>query len=378
MTDSDSARRRPSGGFSRAAFLGAAALYAFFLSGCYVTTQGFRYLGLRSRARPLERVLADPASPEAERGLVLRAERVRAFAFSELGLKETKNYRSLVRLDSDRLATVVQACAELSFDRYLWSYPLVGKLPYKGFFRPEEAEKEAAARRAEGLDVIVRPVDAFSTLGWLSDPLFSFMSSYSEAELADLVIHELCHATAYAKGGGDWNEELATFVGREGADRYLASLEGPDSSALAEARLARREAEAFASFLRGTAKELEAVYASGLAAEETRARKAEVIAARAALFARDYDSLFRTARYKTFPMERLNNAYLDLYRLYEGEPELYADYLSKVSGGDLRRFVADMARLAKEAKGKGGPKEAMRRALETEAGQAPRRDGPAS
>ena len=371
MTDGDSLRRRPSGGLSRAAFLGAAALSALFLSGCYVTTQGFRYLGLRSRARPLERVLADPASPEAERGLVLRAERVRAFAFSELGLKETKNYRSLVRLDADRLATVVQACAELSFDRHLWSYPLVGKLPYKGFFRPEEAEREAAARRAEGLDVIVRPVDAFSTLGWLSDPLFSFMSSYSEAELADLVIHELCHATAYAKGAGDWNEELATFVGREGADRYLASLEGSDSPALAEARLARREAEAFASFLRGTAEELEAVYASGLPAEEARARKAEVIAARAALFARDYDSLFRTARFEAFPMERLNNAYLDLYRLYEGEPELYADYLSKVSGGDLRRFVADMARLAKEAKGKGGPKEEMRRALEAEAGLAP-------
>ncbi|MBL8967309.1 MAG: aminopeptidase [Spirochaetaceae bacterium] len=354
-------RGRAARGLSALAALGTLGA-ATLLSGCYVTAQGSRYLALRAKARPLEKVLADPATKPELRALVETAARVRVFATAELGLAETKNFRSLVVLDSDRLATVVQACAELSFDRHLWSYPLVGKLPYKGFFDPAEAEKEAAARRAEGLDVIVRPVDAFSTLGWFSDPLFSFMAGYDEADLAELVIHELCHATAFAKGAEDWNEELATFVGREGAARYLAAREGPDSPSLAAARLSRREAEAFAAWLRGTAAALEPVYAAADPPERKRERKAAVIAERAAAFEREYGNSFETERYRGFPMARLNNAYLDLYRLYEGESGLYRDYFEKAAGGDLRRFVADMAALA-GTKEKGGPKEAMRRAL---------------
>jgi predicted aminopeptidase len=289
---------------------------------------------------------------------------VRAFAVASLGLKDTKSYESVVELDADRLATVVSACAALSFDRFLWSYPLVGKLPYRGYFDPALAEAEAARLRGLGFDVIARPVDAFSTLGWLADPLFSFMSSYDEAEIADLLIHEMTHATVFAKGNRpgveQFNEELATYVGREGSLRYLEKKYGPDSPELDEARRANADAETFSAYLRDTSTELEAVYASGDAPEEKRRRKAEIIAARAATYARRYDELFASDRYRDFPMARLNNAYLDLYRLYEGEPELYADYCAKLCGGDLRRFIAAMARIAKAG---GDPKRTMRKEL---------------
>jgi predicted aminopeptidase len=330
------------------------------LQSCYVTEEASAFLALQSKAKPVASLLRDPKLPAPERDLLERVARIRAFAIGSLGLKDTKNYTSLVELDADRLATVVQACAPLSFDRYLWSYPVVGRLPYKGFFDPKDADKEAARLRQEGYDVLVRGVDAFSTLGWFRDPLYSFMESYSEADLAELIIHEMTHATAFSKSTGDFNEELATFVGRLGAEAYLEAREGTSSASLKEAREGRAEAEAFARFLAGTASELEAVYRAAIPEADKRARKAEVIAARAALWRDSVAPGFKLEGYRSFPMERINNAWLDLYRLYEGEPGLYADYLRTVCSGDLRRFIAEATRLARA---KGDPKEAMRREL---------------
>lgn len=345
--------------------LGGAA-GALLLSGCYVTSQGFAYLGLLSRARPVAALLAAADTSEPERKLLERASAVRAFATEELGLRDTKNFTSLARIEGDSLAFVVQACAPLAFERHLWAYPLVGKLPYRGYFRREEAEAEAARLRGKGLDVLVRPVDAFSTLGFLRDPLWSFMSAYGEGELAELLAHEMLHATAFKKGAEAWNEELATFVGREAADAYVAARHGPESPELAERRAARRDAESLAAWLRGTAALLEELYRSDAPEDDKRARKAEILAARARDFAALPAGTFSNPRYASYPMERMNNAWLDLYRLYEGEESLYADYLARVSRGGLRAFVADMAALAKEG---GDPKATMRARLAAAGGK---------
>jgi len=348
-----------------AALISASAL----LSSCYVTAEGLRYLSIRSKSESMDRILADPRTSPELRLLVERARAARSFALENFGLKETRNYTSVVVLDSDRLATVVQACAELSFTRYLWSYPVVGKMPYRGYFDPKDADKEAALLKKRGLDVIARPVSAFSTLGWFADPLFSFMSSYSEADVADLVMHEMTHATIFLKGDRpgteQFNEELATFVGGEGSLIYLASKYGADSPGLAAARNARADEAAFSSYLMGTGKELEAVYSSALSDDEKRRRKAEVIAARADKYVKEYPALFKGEGYKNFQMGKINNAYIDLYRLYEGESALYRDFYAKACGGDMRTFIQTVARIAK---GKGDPKAEMRRLLGDQSG----------
>jgi Predicted aminopeptidase len=353
--------------------LAAAALagLCLLLSSCYETEQGFRYLAIRSKARSLEAALADPHTSEGEKLLIQRAEASRDFALSELGLKRTRNYGSIVEVEGGSLATVVQACASLSFDRYLWNYPMVGRLPYRGYFDPKEAQAEAASLKAKGLDVIARPVDAFSTLGYLSDPLFSFMASYDEAEVAELVIHEMTHATIFLKGKGgsgsadlsQFNEELATFVGREGSLLYLSQKYGPDSREVGKARDDRADAEAFSAFLAGTAKELEALYSSKSSDSQKREGKAQIIAARAALYKESYATLFKGAAYEAFDMTRINNAYLDLYRLYEGESSLYRDFCQKACGGDLKRFIETLSRITRDPKTRDDPKAEMRRLL---------------
>ncbi len=324
-------------------------------------------MAIRSRAIPVERALADPRTPGPVRALLERAASVRAFAESRIGLRQTRNFSSIVELEADHLASVVSACAELGFTRHLWTYPLVGALPYRGYFDQKEADKEAARLKKLGLDVIVRPVDAFSSLGWLSDPLFSFMASYGEEDIAELVIHEMTHATVFLKGSGggaeQFNEELATFVGREGALEWIASVHGEASSELASARADLKDAEAFSAWLRGTASQLASVYSGPLSDGEKRERKAAVLRDRAAEYRDRYPELFQSDRYRDFPMERLNNAYLDLYRLYEGEPALYRDFYEKVCGSDLRRFMAEIGSLVAKTRG-GDPKALMRAAID--------------
>ncbi len=362
MSASDRARKSNDGRGSAPALRWiAAAAGALTLCSCYVTNQGFKYLSLRSRAVDLEKVLSDPKAPEKLKDLVLRAERIRAFAIGELGLRDTRNYRSLVRLDSDRLATVVSACDAASFERHLWTYPVVGALPYKGFFKPEDAEREADRLKAKGLDTLVRPVDAFSTLGWFSDPLFSNFARYDDGELAELIIHELAHATVFVKRAEQFNEEFATFVGRRGARLYISRSYGAESPELAALDDSRADAEAFSDFLRGTAEKLEAVYSSDRPREEKLAAKAGILEARAEEYLRIAPLRFRREAYREFPMDRINNAYLDLYRLYEGEPELYAEFLERNCGGDLAGFIREIAGLAKSG---GDPKDRIREALE--------------
>ena len=334
--------------------------FCLVLSSCYVTAEGTHYLALRARAVPVAAAMADPKTGPEVRTLLERVAEVRLFAVTELGLRETKNYTSIVTLDSDRLATVVSACAELSFDRYEWNYPLVGRLPYRGYFDPREAQEEAARLKAQGFDTIVRPVDAFSTLGWFTDPLFSFMARYSEADIANLIIHESTHATVFVKGAGDFDEELAVFVGGQGSLLWLESTYGKHSPQVEDLLRSRADDAAFSAWLRGTAEELQKVYASGSTAAEKRRQKAAIIASRAADFKSEFALHFVTDRYKDFHMERLDNAYLDLYRLYEGEPELYRDYYERICGSSMKRFMSEVARIAKRG---GDPREGMRKKL---------------
>lgn len=178
----------------------------------------------------------------------------------------------------------------------------------------------------------------------------------------------MTHATIWSHVHDQFNEELATFVGGEGSLLYLKSLYGADSPQLQRAVEDREDSAAFSSWLRGTAAELQVVYASSLSPSEKRARKAEIIAARAAAYKERASALFHGTAYRDFPMGKVNNAYLDLYRLYEGEPDLYRDFYRKVCDSSMRRFIEAVSRIVKEG---GDPKAGMRRALAAATGEEP-------
>ena len=314
-------------------------------------------LGYLGRAVPLEELGKGDDVSEEDRLFVERVEDIRRFAMEELGLKESKNYTRYVELDRNYLAAVVSASPEDSFGRHQWWFPVVGKVPYKGFFNVEDARKEMVKLEKKGLDVWVRGVDAFSTLGWFRDPLYSYMKNYSEGDLAELIIHELLHATVYLKNQDQFNEELAQFVGVEGGRLYM---EKTRVEAAVPEEAAAADMAAYHAFIRDLIERLDQVYESNLAREEKLQRKAEIVEEAKVRFDVSYDSLFSTQDYRFFSGLPVNNAYLELFMLYHEEDHYFNDLYER-SGQDLKKFI-DAAKSINAGK-KGNPKEELEKAL---------------
>lgn len=338
------------------------AVTAICLSSCWYLQQAACFLADRARAAPVEAVASRAGTSATVLELLARVESIRMYASARIGLEPSKNYTRYVDTGKKHVAVVVSACAADSFTRYYWKYPVLGALPYKGFYREPDAEKEAARLRKAGLDVFVRTVDAFSSLGYFSDPLYAFMADYREDELAELLIHESAHATLFIKGADQFNEEFATFTGRKGAEQYIADKYGAGSPLLASRRARADEALVFIDYLKSTAVLLEGVYTDQhLSREEKLARKADILRSRAEQYRFKAESLFSTRAYISFDMGAVNNAYLDLYRLYEEDLGLFESWFEQKAGGDLPVFISSLRLLAK-AEGK-NIKQAMERTL---------------
>jgi len=317
-------------------------LAGIMFSGCYTIKQGTAFLGYLSRAKPLESLLVptdDSDENERNQVFVNKIHDIRSFAKNELGLDIGKNYTHYVSVDRDFLVAVVSASARDSFTTHLWRYPIVGALPYRGYFDIEGARRQRERLEARGLDVWIRGVDAFSTLGWFRDPLFSFMRNYRIDQLADLIIHESLHATVFLRGEGHFNEELAEFVGREGARLYIVSRFGENSREYEDMLAANSDSEAFREFVWELIAELEALYENGGELEDILRERQRIIAAAQERFDTEYEERFAGDNFRGFSSLPINNAYLDLFRIYN-PADGFIEELFHASGKTLPEFIA--------------------------------------
>jgi len=180
-------------------------------------------------ARPVATVMADPAFPDSLKSKLRLIEEVRRFAIDSLGLKDTENYKTLYDQHGQELMWVVQACPPFELKAKLWHFPLIGNLPYKGFFEKEKALAERQLLMRENYDVSIRNPGGWSTLGWFTDPILSDMLTRRDGDLAGLIIHEMVHATIFVKDNADFNENLASFIGDTAAYHFLAHKYGRQS-----------------------------------------------------------------------------------------------------------------------------------------------------
>ena len=333
------------------------------LSGCYTIRQGVTFLGYLNRAIPLEELVTREGATEDDIAFVQRVNNIREFALGYLGLDGHRNYTRYVALDRNFLAAVVSASAPDSFDRHYWWFPVVGRMPYKGFFNVDGARRERDRLERRGLDVWIRGVGAFSTLGWFRDPLFTFFREYSERELADLIIHELVHATVWLRNHVQFNEQLATFVGIEGARQYLERMGiVEDEEAIAKRRADRTT---YFAFIRSLIAELEELYASDrsiVSRDEILIRREQIISAAQARFEAEYDTLFYTDTFRFFIDLPVNNAFLDLFRLYHEEDHYFRELFER-SGSNLPEFIAAARTLNPRKRRDANPRLAFERAL---------------
>jgi predicted aminopeptidase len=328
-----------------------------FLNSCYVTTQGYHLVSQQLSSRRIDSLPAAGITP-AEQRLFDEVAGIRRFAVEEIGLEATDSYTTFYRTERDHLVDVVSAAREFSFDRKLWWFPFFGTFPYKGFYRREPAERLARRLQRDGWDVIIRRVDAFSTLGFFRDPLVSFMTEYDTARVAELVIHEMAHATLWVRGEAQFNEEFATMVGRLGAEAYLIDRFGAESPEIMQFRLERSDGDRFRRDvfeLKGRLRQLYASAASGTdpesrvdpsgsSAEQLRTKKAEIIAAYQREFTATYHERYRTDRYLFFSEISVNNAYLDLFETYTGNLDRLLTFHAAIGGGELPVTVAELRR----------------------------------
>jgi predicted aminopeptidase len=319
-------------------------------SGCYTLKQGVTMLGYINSSVPLEKT--------GDNDFIQLVTDIRSFAMDELGLAMSKNYTTYVELDRDYLAAVVSASQRDSFDRYEWFFPVVGKIPYKGFFDVEDAKKERAKLEKKDIDVWIRGVDGFSTLGWFKDPLYSYMRDYSPARLADLIIHELVHSTVFIKGQIKFNEEFAEFIGSEGSRLYMETRYGTSSDEYRKMLASEEDSRNYIAFIQGLISELNVLYSRDIAREEKLAEKERIINAAKERFNAGYESLFSNDNYRGFSELKINNAYLELFRLYYTEDNFFTDLFER-SGRNLPAFVAAAKTITKG----GNPREQLKKAL---------------
>ena len=311
-------------------------------SGCYILREGRTLLSIYSTSRPITEVLRSDAIDQDERRLLETAMDVRRFAMEHIGLTTNDNYTTYIRTERKYLADIVSACDELRFNQYRWNYPVVGSMPYKGFFHRTDAIAEADRLRGEGFDVYHRTVRAFSTLGWFSDPLFSFMKDYSEYQIANLLIHEQTHATIFRKGQGDFNENLATFVGDQGALEYLRYRHGNDSALLAQVRDETADRAVFARKLQELYDALNTAYGDGtLGPEDKRQRKAAIISQFKDDWEATYAREFRTDRYRWIARAEINNAFIMTFRNYVSDQDEFKKRYEE-SGRNLRKMIESL------------------------------------
>jgi predicted aminopeptidase len=225
-----------------------------------------------AKSRDSGKVLADPAVDPALKRQLASIERIRTFAKEHLSLPGDDSYGRYADLGRGQVTWVLYAAPEFSLEPKTWWYPMLGRLDYRGFFDERDAAALAAELRAEGLDVQVGGVDAYSTLGWFHDPVLNTFVHAAEVDLAELIFHELTHRRLFRNGETMFNESLANAVAEEGVKRWLRHEGRLAELRTYEARLVRR-AE-FYRRIETTRSELEKLYASGLPEGEMRQRKA--------------------------------------------------------------------------------------------------------
>ena len=331
------------------------------LNGC--STAGYYWqsvsghMHMLNAARPVAEVVADPQTPAALKARLELSQRIRSFAATDLKLPDNASYTRYADLRRSAVVWNVVAAPEFSLTLKTWCFPVAGCVGYRGYFSQADAQLQADQLKAEGFEVKVYGVPAYSTLGklgWLgpfgADPLLNTFIAYPDGELARLIFHELAHQVVYAADDTMFNESFATAVERLGSQRWLttqASQTARDDYAALDARR-----QQFRALTAATRRELTAIYASNTALDpEKRAQAASKVIAMEK-FRNNYNELkknwgnppLRTSGYDAW-VAQANNASFGAQAAYD---ELVPGFeaLFEQQGRDWQRFYDAVRRLA--------------------------------
>lgn len=289
--------------------------------------------------RPVQEVLQDKRLGAVQLDKLRLILKVRAFGIEHLGLHDGGTYTTFVQLDRPFVSYNLTASPVDAIEPFVWRYPVVGRMPYQGFFSREAALTAQDKLRQRGYDTYLRGVRAYSTLGYFADPIFSSMLSYSDGALIETVLHEMLHQTVWIRGHVSFNESLASFVGQKGAEAYLVETAGTDSAAYRQYLDRRADADLLRAHLQQLIARLQRLYRQPVSRQE-KLRRREILFDQAVATYPDLFPRMKTPAYRRyFEGRTLNNALLLSFRVYNRDMTFFEDALA-ARGGDLRRAIA--------------------------------------
>jgi predicted aminopeptidase len=310
------------------------------LTGCgnlfYLSKLGWHQSFITFHSVPVQEVLEQEGVEEETKEKIRFIQEVKRYGEEKLGLAKTKSYSKYFEANGPVLH-IITACEKDRLQLYHWDFPITGKVTYKSFFTKEDVLKEKRFLETKGYDTFIQKVGAYSTLGWLKDPIFSSMLQRDEATLANLILHEMTHATIYFKGQTDFNEQIATFVGNQGAIDFLREKYGSESQEVVEAIHCQEDDLLFSQWIDQSCQRLSNFYAKDIPRDEKLRGRKELFKSIKEEF-RQIKGQFKTDGYKDFEKMSLNNAVLLAYHRYihrlENFQALYEQF-----GRDIRRVV---------------------------------------
>ncbi len=307
----------------------------------YGLGQAHGQLNIIWQSREVSEVLLDQQVPDSIKSKLEIIEQVKLFTIEQLGFQPSNNYTTYYDQKGAPSLWVVTAAQPFKLEPKEWHFPFLGYVPYKGFFEYPKAEKEEALW-SDKYDTNIRVAGGWSTLGWFRDPVLSNMLADPVGELANTIVHELTHQNIFIKDSVEFNENLASFFGDQGARQFLRTYYGENSQELLQYERGQADRFRFTEHILRGADLLDSLYTAmtlDSAAFDREMVKKEAI--NEIIISFDTLNLYEKGRYRRFLREkRINNAFFMSYLRYRGDFTFFEKELRDNFKGDLKRYFA--------------------------------------
>jgi predicted aminopeptidase len=324
-------------------------------TGRYLLRGAWEESRILLRRRSIAALVADTSVPPDTRARLRLVLDARRFAVEQLGLRARKSFSTYAKVDHDTLVLVLTAAFRDRLEPLRWWFPIVGDVPYKGFFNFALARRTRDQLEQRGFDTSLGASSAFSTLGWFNDPLLSTTLRGDTLDLSSTVIHELTHNTLFVSSQVEFNESFASFVGARGAAAFFRSRGGERAAERVEEEWA--DDKLLSSFWKMLSHAVDSAYAEWPSDSAARVRARDSVFAHARrVLTEDLAPVVKTIPRANLERMRLNNAVLLARRAYARDLWVF-DEVFRASGNDIRRSIQQIVALTQDAT---DPFEAMR------------------
>lgn len=305
----------------------------------YLAMQANGQFKVLADSQPLNYYLNQSDFPDSLKTRIVQLQQVKNYAIDQVHLPAEDQYNSIYDQKGEDILWVITASDAYQLISYEWSFPLLGKVNYKGFFIKSKAEETYTRLKAQGYDVHIRAVGAWSTLGWFNDPLLSNMLYRSHAQLAEVVFHELIHDVVYIKDSTDFNENLASFMARELTKKYMLYSNFTEEDKI-EYQNALADHDLLYSFMNDFVTHADSMYADmrELSAKEKSVRKQQLFEKMRREF-RDLSFTNEFMKARVLQNDSFNNAHLLAYKRYGGLNAVLRNQYQVVFHADILKML---------------------------------------